>query len=317
MHACRVIFYVNSVEGKWQDCYHKVVDILGDTEVDMTLPYTSSVLVRTNPNDTSVDDPSMYLWMRVVSYSQPQTAVNTPIYFNVYLSAASDFKVYMPLDKIVAVTGMPTQLASEALEYEPHSNPRVDFSKSFDPIHPSIQGFEHEGLVMGERIRSYRDLVHRYCPIRSFDPLADTNIYEGGGNFGPYGYLGLEMYGLIFQFWRGSIRFKLLQFNNNLNSVSVTHQPLSTAICGTTLSSGVNPLLEFEVPYYHPFMYQHTSGSTALTFRGSGAHNMYLVKAAGDDFSFHFLCPPPTYSLPYNGNCGMLGLSNFLTSSQP
>lgn len=317
MHACRVIFYINTVATKWQDCYHKVVDILGDTEVEMTLPYTSSYLVRTNLSDTTIDDPTMSLWMRVVSYSQPQTAVNTPIYFNVYLASASDFKVYMPLDRIAAVTGMPTTLKADATEYEPHSNPRVDFSKPFEPIHPSVRGFEHDGLIMGEQIRSYRDFVHRYCPIRAIDPLADTSVYEGRGNFGPYGYLGLEMYGLIYQFWRGSIRFKLMQFNNDLNSVAVMHEPMGVAVSGTTLSSGVNPLLEFEVPFYSPVMFRHTGDEAPLNLRGSGVHDMYLLKAGGDDFSFHFLCPPPTYNVPFNNNCGITGLAAFLTNNQP
>ena len=104
LQAARVVFYVNTVAGKWQDCYHRVVDILGDTEVEMVLPYTSVEFARNNANfPDAAGDPPMYLYMQLLSYSPPQNAVNVPVYVNIYAAAASDFRLYGPLVRYVAI----------------------------------------------------------------------------------------------------------------------------------------------------------------------------------------------------------------------
>jgi len=315
LHSCRLVFFLNTTNNYWQDCYHRVVDVQGDTEVDILLPYTVSNIASKNWNATS----TLNLYVMLLSYSQPQGSVNTPIYLNSYGAAASDFRIFGPKDRFFSIPNGPAALRAEAtdMDYEPESNPRLDFCSDFQPIHPSITGYEHSGLIYGEEIKNYRDFVHRYCPIRLQTGDTYFSTYEGHGNIGTNGFAGLEMYGLIFRFWRGSIRFKIIQPDSKIRAVEHADTVSTHVFSGTTLSSTVNPLLEFEAPFYYDRLFHETGDDSTNVIRFSGTSDAYLLKAGGDDFSFHFLVPPPIYDYPFSTNYGLEGLMSWLTTTVP
>nr|WPV63396.1 MAG: capsid protein [Jingmen bat picorna-like virus 3] len=296
MHAARIVLFLNNQPTNWQTCYHRVFDVQGDTEIEVTLPYTSVELAH--PGDNS---PQTF-YAELLSYSQSQETINTPIYMNVYVSAASDFKIYGPVDRLVAL----------------ESNPRLDFGKEFQPLHPSMTGFDHHGFIFGEEIKSYRDFIHRYVPIKRVG-TSPVSIYEGTGNIGPGGFTGLELYGQIFRFHRGSIRFKLIQNDDSKRAVAFGRPSDSpNYYLGNTLSTGVNPLLEFEVPYYEYRLFKETFRNHELCFTATGPavdDETYMLKAAGEDFSFHFLQPPLIYLFPMAANYGVTGLMTYLSGS--
>jgi len=201
MHAARVCFFLNTTPTAWQSCYHRIVDIQGDTEVEITLPYWDSTI------QTKTMNTPMQLYMRLLAYSQPQETVTTPIYVNTYIAMASDFRISGPVNNLLSLDPLPTLVMDEHGEesFIVESNPRLDFQQDFQPLHESMTGYEQTNLVVGEKILNYRDFVHRYVPLRQIDNTSNA-AYEGRGNLGIGMYTGLELYGLIYRFNRGSIR---------------------------------------------------------------------------------------------------------------
>ena len=231
-HSVRIAFYYSNANTSWQNCYHRIVDIQGDTEVEMTLPYVHSYAAA-----GSMVEP-MKLYAVLLSYSQAQPALVTPVYMNVYFAMASDFRLYGPTSSMVNST------------FIPQSNPRLDFQRDFDGIHPSVTGYAQRNMICGEEVTSYRDLVHRYTTIRRVTEDNETSRYEGRGNAGNTGFVGLEKLGLIFRFHRGSCRFKMIQRDNWYRSVLHYQVGSPNLFEGTTFSSMMNPVLEYELPYY-------------------------------------------------------------------
>lgn len=308
-HSARIVFYYSNTNTSWQNCYHRVVDIQGDTEVDMTLPYTSSFPV----SGTGVVNP-MKLYAVLLSYSQADPTLNTPIYLNTYFAMASDFRMYGPMNIMVNST------------FTPQSNPRLDFQKNFEGIHPSVTGYKQENMVCGEEITSYRDLVHRYSTIRRIQCNTEFSRYEGRGNCTSTGFAGLEKLGLIFRFHRGSCRFKMIQRDNKYRGV--IHYPPGSVpgtgplFEGTTFSSMINPVLEFELPYYSNVLYEENTVDSSHKFMVVGTtaapdDRVLMLKAGGDDFSFHFLCPPPPLDTPAVNGYGNIAIKTFLDEQAP
>jgi hypothetical protein len=305
MHAARLVFYLNptsTATNAWQSCYHMVVDVQGDTEVELSVPYfPHTVIADANVGNTK-------LFVSLVSYSQPTPGVVTPIYLNCYGAMGSDFELYAPVDKIFSTT------------FIPQSNPRLDFQKDFPYIHPSMTGYKTSGFVIGERVTTIRDLMHRYQPVGPVGVgtrLFPRPTYCGRGNLGTGLFIGLESLGLMFRYYRGSVRFKILQLDELSRSVLVFRQDTGAATSAFTASSSSNPLVEFEVPWYEKALYLSTSQNNEpqYTIAQPKGDAVYEVKAAGDDFSFHFLCPPPLTDNPSNAFVGVSGVVNYFAQA--
>lgn len=316
-HSARFVIYLNTQPTNWAQCYHMVVDIQGDTIVKLTLPYCSNKMAQ----DETVSSP-MYLYIANLSYSQAQTTVDTPIYINVYAAMADDFRLYAPTERVITLNNVAAQAMAAAEDvFQVESNPRLIFQEAFDPIHPSVTGFAHSGFICGEEIRTYRDFIHRYSPIRS---LTGTwfSVYEGPGNLGATGFVGLEKLGLIFRYWRGSVRFKLIQSDDYIRAFALrsdTNPATNPYFSGVTFSSSNNPLLEATAPYYSDKLFLSTTENSQLQgkFQSPDAANrgVFMLKAGGDDFSFHFLQPWPEYSYPGQTFYSTVGLMNFIASA--
>jgi hypothetical protein len=286
-HSCRIVFWYQPGGGPtvldWASCYHKVVDVQGDTEVEFTIPYVNATYAA----DTTSLSGDIYATM--ISFSSPDLSISLPVYLNVYAAAADDFEFY-------GLTSFNIQ-----------SNPRAEFSKPFPPLHEEIKSYNQEGIVYGEKYESIREVIHRYQCDGAWDLVQTPSI-------NPLNLLttttstGLTAISYLYAFWRGLIRYKVLDDSNTARSVYV-QRPLtqSRTFYGTTLNTNVNPIIEFSVPYYNNYAFQNSyvnsqsdayldsrrilvSGSSQYTTKDQ----VLLFSAAGDDFSFHFLRPLPT-----------------------
>jgi hypothetical protein len=282
-HSVRLVFWVNdgSAGSKWDCCYHQVVDVQGDTEVEMTLPYMKKQVA--NLHTTGADSPKLFVTM--LSWAQPDMSLTKPIELNVYKAAASDFQW--------------GELRDVQFTYQ--SNPRADFQKVFAPIHPSVQGYSHEGVLFGEKYTTVREIVHKYAMYFTQNNTVNMlNTYDAQGTLlnSFRRSWGIEMLGLFYSYWRGSIRMKLYTREpTRCQCVCFAHAGSNETISGiSSLSTVIQPMSEVEVPYYYQDLYKSTRKNSAdiIQWRSSEIErNFYLAKAAGDDFSFHFLTPPP------------------------
>jgi hypothetical protein len=287
MHAVRLVFYMGrGVNADWQTCYHRVVDVQGDTEVDMTLPYTAQ-------NALNLADDTYSVYVKILAWSQADSSATTPIYLDVYKAAASDFQVACQLD----------------VGFTPESNPRMDFAQPFQPIHESITGYVCKDMLCGEEFTTIREMIHRYIPYYGVNSASSVVAYDdnlGAGKF------GMEMMGLFYRFRRGSIRYRFFQKTAGFGCTNL--QIGSTLIPAFSVSNNNIQQLDGEIPYYDDLLFQKTRGSVTdiLVFPYSKSNTFFLFKAAGDDFSFHFLQPPPAGVFAQSsGSFGSLGFANF------
>lgn len=277
-HIVRGVFWLaeNGSTTSWENCYHKVVDIQGDTEVDFMVPYLAQEFAS---NTSSGGEFAVYF--RILSWSQPDSALSCPIHLNMYKSGDSDFQVFVPRE-----TTFTTQ-----------SNPRRDFNQPFEPLHPSMTGYTHDSLVFGEKITTLRDLMHRYHAEIAAPNTGVLNVYDVPPTTGNT-HLGLEKFGLMYRFRRGSVRIKLFYLDAAAPTrVAYLQYSNGAVIQGFTLSSSNNKLIEVEAPWYSNLLFDSTTAAPVqayqLAYSGTSvAQAPFVSKAAGDDFSYHFLRLP-------------------------
>jgi len=287
-HSVRLVFWINqnnSTAVHWENCYHKVVDVQGDTNLFFTVPYMHKSFSTFNTTGTP------RVFMTVLSYNQPDNALDTPIFVLCYKAAASDYTWGGLTDTVVL-----------------QSNPRADFSNEFESFHPSIVGYKQQGLLYGEQYKTFREVLHRYNPDCS--PHAPTNLpilttYQVGGyitaSLDRVIYTGVEKIGLFYLFRRGSIRLKIVQYGQYTNTPRclIAGAP-NVLYAGTSISTPTNPVVELDIPWYSNKafgsnnLYSDTEDIPYLISKIPGAGTTdytYLMKSIGDDFSFHFLVP--------------------------
>ena len=135
-HSVRLVFWINNTvnpAAKWEDCYHQIVDVQGSTKFFFTIPYLNHKFAEIE------DDPSTpKLYMTVVSYNQPDSALDTPIGVLFYRSAGSDYKWGGYCDRFIV-----------------QSDPRADFSEVFQPMHPSMKGLIIMDYYMEKSIKVF------------------------------------------------------------------------------------------------------------------------------------------------------------------
>lgn len=279
-HNVRLVFWLNfdtaPVLEDWQDCYHRVYEIEGSTEIEFELPFMDKLPMRPHQDGTP-----FRLYCGILAWSQADMALNNPIHLNVYKAAGRDFQVACPID----------------MSIKPESNPRADFIKPFEPFHSSFKPWGLKNVVNGDSITSLRDIIHKLYPYEavvaaSHHPVYRSEMYTGDER------IGLEKWGELFTYWRGSIKLRVFFKNNSTAGESITYTvgasnertlPFANISHGT-----IYPNLENEVPFYFYQYFKYTENAlhdlnTEIHFRIS--NNGFLWKGAGDDFSFGLLRP--------------------------
>jgi len=295
-HSVRLVFWINrgNTTTEWVNCYHRVLDVQGNTELELSIPYLSKLVMR--PNETGIIN---VLNCTILSWSQPVDAVAAPIYLNLY-KAASNYQVGQLKDTRVVVT---TSAQSEFDQIFLQSNPRADFAKDFEFLHPSMTGYQNDGVICGEQFKSLRDMVHMMTPYALAGgagaawPIHATYDVDPTTIAGQKIYLGFEQLSQFFVFWRGSIRMKLILRNvsTSNNGALIFKRNTGQILHGASVSTLVNPVLEAEVPYYYNTLMlpTQTNGNDVIQYEFDNMANFrYLWKSAGDDYSLHFMCPP-------------------------
>lgn len=278
-HSARFVLYLsdNSTSAIWQNCYHMIVDVQGETEVEFTLPYSSSNLSTSTPGTGETTQFALLCFP--LSWSQPDDTVTAPIYFNVYTAAANDIEFGGLIENVMEVQSCPV----------------ADFAMDFKPFHPTMLSYTPVNVIYGEKYTTIREMVHKYQALCSTSNVAfKLAAYSGGGNLSLGAWVGLEAIGLIFHFWRGSTRFKVL--TPGVNPLGLWVKKNNVVLSGTAISCSVNQVQEIEIPFYQQVFYLDTAdySDTVLYFPTvpNGKPVSYMFSAAGDDFSFHFQCFP-------------------------
>jgi hypothetical protein len=318
MHAVRMVFYLaKTPASNYEDCYHRFIDIQGDTSLELTLPYCELTFSR----DLTTESTYYNIYASVLSWSQPTPGANTPIYLVTYKAAGSDFRVGQLLDCHYI------PLVSSFIDAEPQANPRKDFARPFECFHPSMKSFDPGDLVYPENYTSIRDIVHRMYPYYKAQDGITTSTWDWPSSGVPTSVLGIEMWGLLYRFWRGSIRIQCLRRRSSSSTYEATQTrglfllrtDVANYIPGFDMAFTDKPSLSAEIPWYSNLAFNGTTKTNIPTYGvyvpgDSGAFS-YFCKAGGDDFSMHFLCPPPPGSITFTpSTVGFQGLAAWSAS---
>jgi len=324
-HQCRVVVYytLNTTAVNWQNCYHQVYDIKGPTIATFSVPYINpTVMTQFGKADGVI---LMQVLGIVVNGASP--TIN-PITAYCYLAGDSDWKFSGILDTAYQTSVTPTTTysvynytvsrskpkTSSPLDYEKvelHSNIRELFKRKFEPLHPDLRNFEHDHVVAGDNITSMADFYKKFNPYYVIgSDSAVPNIYQNApltvtGDTHYYSY-GLEKIARFYRFHRGSVKIKLYPANQTVTvpkTAAVYSTSQATTLAFPILSSSVNPVMDFTMPHLYGGMIQH-NGSAFLgadyvidmteNISIDTPDYFFLCKAGGDDFTFQWLCPPPS-----------------------
>jgi len=261
--------------------------------VEFTVPYINSALMA----DTH-DAVDYQIYIKGLTWSQQDPAANLPINFYVYKACGPDFKLGCFLEKEFLI-----QSQSETIEMHLQSNPRDDFLKDFPSIVPGGTGYDPGNFTMGEEYTSVRQIIHRYHQYYNVATqtvqLYESNKKRTSGQL----VLGIELLGLFYRFWRGSINVRFFSRTANTSGNIYFTTPSGERIQGTFVSNAYQLAnLEGSVPYYTNVLFRDNNdlnnGPDQITINMPAAAattgQRFMSKSAGDDFSFHFLYPPPS-----------------------
>jgi len=289
MHSVKLVFYLATDSSQdWQSCYYRMIDVQGDTEFDFTLPYCPYFVAR----DQLVETTYYSVYVKILAWSQPVPTASTPIYINVYKAAASDFRVGGLMD----------------MQFVPTSNPRQDFAQTFLPFHPSMTGYVPDNIVYPETYTSVREIVHRMYPYYQIAGNTGFKCWQGLSST----IIGKELWGMIYMFRRGSIRVKAMKrvatLTNTYNTSALIAERYDITpriyLPGLDVGWSSRPFMECEIPWYSHFLYSSTTTETGpqyLVVPTVPTEYYLMCSACGDDFSFHFLIPPPPGTLSETG----------------
>jgi len=265
--------------------------------------------------------------------TQPDAENDAPVYINVYASAAPGFRLAKPC--LVPPT-YESDIRVDLAPNEAEAFPRGDFAKPFDDFAPAMHGQNTADLNMaGDIIRNLRDLLHAYSmlggytvavsgssahytnQIRFYPTTSSSFPRVGWGEtLTQAGVDHITQWRPIFRFWRGGANIKYVFAPDGVTNCTSFTSPAHTNVDGsismgyhsgpTTYSNpSIRNVLEFNIPWYSPTLFNQTGGSTFNTVitqitnhGGAGTVAYNLFGAAADDFSFGFRQAPPRQAIP-------------------
>lgn len=316
-HSARFVIWLDDnntpTADNWQDCYHKVIDVQGDTEIDFMVPYTSPAVADATGGPTN----PFKLYVAELSWSTPDPNLSSPITFNVYLAGNSDFRFGVQREMRVVL----------------QSNPRSDFCADFDFMHEDMQTYLQQNLLYGEEYTTLREIVHRYNFGKVVECNVQHEVWEGLTSTNSTK-LGVEAWSVLFAFWRGSLNLRFYDrewMRSNANGSGYKMAYLVSDLTGTEFnlpgmveSTSTNPTIPVNVPFYTNRLFLSTDEASDMRYLVTGPTygdppanpSVYEAISAGDDFSFHFLVPPPALDLQAvpttTTNVGLSGFRRYL-----
>jgi hypothetical protein len=316
-----------SIEDYAGDAVSQIIDVRGDTIMDLTIPYMSPYpyqrccgYIHAN-EDTGwtglpSEDQNSFLTVSLVNMlQQPDFAGTAQIYLNVYVAAASDFvfgsarspTIRTPLNTTVAVRD----------KIVPHSL-EVAFKGSFPPI-VSASGTYEAGLILPEQYTGLEELCMRYSAF-GFGSTADvvpliaqydlvTGVLQDGTDH-------LVFWGKCYRWNRGGLRYKhvlvttVLGTSDRISYVSLNSTDGGGANAYAPIDHNQRSVIEYEVPWvlgtyansYWDVLAQDRYVNTApvdivFVYPGSGVRtNLLNWRAAADDYTFGHQLAVPTYA---------------------
>jgi hypothetical protein len=173
-----IMFGSNGLKTMWQEQYNRIVDIQGTTDEMFYIPYTYQGFASPS---TTFDGATISV--KVLSWSQPND-LDTVIFLNVYKAGGEDAWVGGLMDNCLYLQA-PTSFGKSRMLLEKakgkdKSQPKVEkkkifeehssvrgkfFDVPFEPFHPSFKTMDvPPDIVVGERVKSLKDIVSRYVP---------------------------------------------------------------------------------------------------------------------------------------------------------
>lgn len=294
-HKVQVVLWINHEathnDAKWSNCHFQVIDVQKDSEVEFSVPYMGPHYAR-----QTKDAADMHLYVRVLSWNQPDASKNCPIYMNVYKAGDTDYKFSGYLDKFIT-----------------ESDPQADFAKPFPFFATGMTNYETQNLTSGENILSLRELVHKYHPYESLGNVR-TKVYNPDKVGGRWG--GIEKFGKFFMYYRGSMRIRITFRSANICECifsSIGETAADSDLCATDISTQISPQLNCEIPFYDRDPFRPTSNLDTPEHRQwfqSSAATSFLFKAAGDDFSFFYMRPLNPSAYVAKSDTGVFTMKN-------
>jgi len=304
------------------DAVSKVVDITGDTTVEMTIPFIyPSLMVETQQMGTNLPQGVQqmgYLQMSLVTPIMSNEPTNDPpLYVSMWVAAGEDFQLAEftgPHDFQYVLTYPPSVLsqheakkAQKLLRTKSASSTvtQCDIGSAFKKTFPGLIPMKFSlvsGVASAEDETNLVTIGHRYykrlpqIPVNAVRTV-NPHVQEGTND---------TLVWLVspFQFWRGAIRLAMLPptFTYWTRSDNLSFHPQAG---GMVCSSATAPVHRGELPYFARDRCFETTFSMgvneypAIEYEGAVEQQTYY--AMGDDFSVgcyigpHIVKPSPAF----------------------
>jgi len=301
------------------DAPNTVVDIRGNTDYCFTVPYLSRfpylpVGGFMGPADsanfaTAMPWPTTWLSCHLVNpVNIPDPTGNSLIYVHMYVAAAEDFRFgeYCGLqirpNQEPLLRKRTVKKIKEEAEVKKKSM-ETFFAKPFKPLVPAMGGRE-VGLVLPEHVTSFVEILKRPTEGYIWNGISMSLPVTAGG-FTPLTTLWWIF--RMFNFYRGSFRFKLLANTTGLKKAEKQIFPsggVGTGYTSDIVMHSPDTPLEFEVPWAElSFCTPYWGASVCPQDQEVGSS--YAVECSpinpsktycsiGEDFMFGGLLTPPS-----------------------
>lgn len=289
------------------DVLSQVVDISGDTFIPFVVPYTSStgwlnVLSGTAPQRTG------YILVTLLNKVVSTDAAS--VHMMLYKAGGADFQLAAPNEVLHTNQNAAWALCPAGVTTADgfQSNPNVDFANTDFFSFGANQGVELNHICQTEVPPDLVSMLKRYVEVVTNDteiPFSTQGVTDNVWTMPliiltatGLSLVGIKMFryfGMLFQYWRGNTRMKLL-FDPNYPAW--VHYQYRTGAIAPKVWACVpkQPYLEVEIPYHSPYAFQSINGDFESNiyhvWTDSPAPERLLV-AAGDDFQLGGLYSPP------------------------
>lgn len=297
-----VLFTAATVEdANSGDIVSRVVDVKGDTQVSMTVPYLWHTMYRVYNDEVAYPK---ILIQNISPIIGPSIESDAIVWCTVWRAAGEDFQFNQLTDWKRFSDGLGKK-PTKKLKAKAQLDVCATFKKTFDPILEGSKFGIEQGVVSGEKITTIKDMIRRYC--NSYVELPTIN-----DTFPDYSFTGqFHKMSSIFRYWRGSRRVRIkfkgddALFTNDIVEVFMYDNAVASTASfnngGVFTVPSLWPVVAIEIPWYSTLPFQDVQlllypvGDWAMTFTLSQEPTADSYKtwiSAGDDFTYGWLVSP-------------------------